>query len=61
MKKILFILLVTGTIGAIAQQNDALLKACSIGNLAEVKSLVEKGADVNYSGATGTPVSVALF
>jgi len=61
MKKMLFLFFTLVCIVANAQQNDDLLKACSTGNLSEVKSLVEKGADVNYSGATGTPITVSLF
>jgi ankyrin repeat protein len=61
MKQILLVFLTMVYFGAIAQQNDELLKVCTAGNLAEVKTWVEKGADVNYSGATGTPLSCSIF
>ncbi len=61
MKKIFFLIFSLGCFIANAQQNDELIKACTAGNLTEVKSLVEKGADVNYAGATGNPLSVSLF
>jgi ankyrin repeat protein len=61
MKKILLMFLTLGSFIASAQQNDDLIKACATGNLAEVKSLVEKGANVNYDGATGNPLSVSVF
>jgi uncharacterized protein len=61
MKTILMLLFALGYLTVNAQQNDELLKACSTGNLADVKALVEKGANVNYDGATGNPLSVSIF
>ena len=55
MKKLLILSFILLNFAAIADQNDDLIKACLAGNLAEVKSLVEKGADVNYANASGTP------
>ena len=46
----------------LAQDNDALIAACSAGNLANVKTNVEGGANVNYKNAGGaTPVSAAYM
>lgn len=45
-----------------AQDNEGLNKASLAGNIAEVKKLVEGGADVNYKNAAGqTPLSLAYF
>jgi ankyrin repeat protein len=46
---------------ASADQNADLIKACGAGNLADVKALVEKGADVNYNNGTGTPLTYSLM
>jgi uncharacterized protein len=61
MQKIIFLIILMVVISsnmATAQDNDALIKACATGNIAEVKSLVEKGADVNYKNAT---LTTAIF
>jgi ankyrin repeat protein len=45
-----------------AQDNDALIAACTAGNLASIKTNVESGANVNYKNAAGaTPVSAACL
>jgi ankyrin repeat protein len=61
MKKKLFLLFASICFGAIthAQSNDDLVKACKSGNLAEVKSLIDKGADVNYGD--GAVISASIF
>jgi ankyrin repeat protein len=42
----------------LAQDNDALIAACGAGNLANVKTIVESGASINYKNAGGaTPIS----
>ena len=47
---------------AIAQDTDALIKACLQGDLATVKKNVEGGANVNYKNVEGhTPLSVSFF
>jgi ankyrin repeat protein len=61
MKKLFVLGLALIYFTAKADLNADLLKACSAGNLAEVKSLVDKGADVNYAGATATPISSSLM
>lgn len=62
MKKILVaVCFVLVYFAARADQNEDLIKACMAGNLAEVKSLVEKGADVNYSNGSGTPLTYSLM
>jgi ankyrin repeat protein len=59
MKKTLFLLFASVCFGANAQSNDDLVKACKSGNLAEVKSLVDNGADVNYGD--GAALSASIF
>ena len=45
-----------------AQDNDALVKACTAGDLPGVKTNVEGGANVNYKNAGGaTPISSAYM
>jgi ankyrin repeat protein len=45
-----------------AQDNDALIAACTAGNLTSVKTNIEGGANVNYKNAAGaTPVSAACL
>jgi ankyrin repeat protein len=57
MKKLLALLFACACLNVYA--NDDLIKACMAGNLAEVKALVEKGADVNYSNASGVPLTAS--
>jgi ankyrin repeat protein len=45
-----------------AQDNEAVIKACTTGDLAGVKKNIEGGADVNYKNAGGaTPISSAYL
>ncbi len=59
MKKLLVLLFALGCFAVNVQANDDLVKACKAGNLAEVKALVEKGADVNYGD--GAAISASIF
>jgi ankyrin repeat protein len=62
MKKLLVALcFVLIYFAARADQNEDLIKACMTGNLAEVQSLVAKGADVNFNNGTGTPLTYSLM
>jgi ankyrin repeat protein len=61
MKKILTLCFVLLNFSVIADQNDDLIKACLAGNITEVKSLVEKGANVNYANASGTAIQASLM
>ena len=59
MKKSFLFLFALGCLAVSAQSNDDLVKACKTGNLAEVKALVDKGADVNYGD--GAVISASIF
>jgi ankyrin repeat protein len=63
MKKlILLVSVLTSFFVSNAQTNDDLVKACMAGDLATVKSLVEKGADVNATSSTGAyPIESGLL
>jgi ankyrin repeat protein len=56
-----FALLLLG-VPLLAQDNDALITACTAGNLASVKTNIEGGGNVNYKNAAGaTPISAAYL
>jgi ankyrin repeat protein len=63
MKKLaLFIFALATTTIAFAQTNDDLVKACQQSDIATVKALVEKGADVNAKNSAGAyPIESGLF
>jgi hypothetical protein len=62
MKTLLTVVLLFSGTYLIAQDNDALIAACTAGNLATVKMNIEGGANVNYKNPAGaTPVSAAYL
>ena len=62
MKALLTTALLFFTLYSFAQDNDALIKACSAGDLTGVKTNVDGGANVNFKNAGGaTPVSSAFM
>jgi ankyrin repeat protein len=62
MKILLTFALLLFGVQLMAQDNDALIAACTAGNLASVKTSVESGANVNYKNAAGaTPISAAYL
>jgi ankyrin repeat protein len=62
MKTLTLIALLSISPHLFAQDNDALIKACSAGDLTGVKASVEGGANVNFKNAAGaTPVSSAYM
>jgi ankyrin repeat protein len=62
MKTLLTVALLFFGAHLMAQDNDALIVACTAGNLATVKTSVEGGANVNYKNAAGaTPISAAFL
>lgn len=62
MKSLITISFLLLSMCLIAQDNDALIKACTAGDLASVKTNVEGGANVNHKNAGGaTPISSAYM
>ncbi|HQQ97876.1 MAG TPA: ankyrin repeat domain-containing protein [Cyclobacteriaceae bacterium] len=62
IKKPWLLVLVLLSVQVLAQNNDELIKASLAGDVDKVKSLVEAGANVNYTDANGnTPVGVAYL
>jgi ankyrin repeat protein len=62
MKPLIVCLFVLISFGAIAQDGNAMISACMMGDLAAVKDHVEKGGDVNFKNATGqTPLASSFF
>jgi ankyrin repeat protein len=62
MKTVTTVCILFFGIHLLAQDNDALITACTAGNLASVKTSVEGGANINYKSAAGaTPISAAYL
>jgi ankyrin repeat protein len=62
MKPLITIALLFVSLKLLAQDNDALIKACGAGDLSTVKTTVESGGNVNYKNTAGaTPLSSAMM
>jgi len=62
MKTLTILVFFYSVCGALAQDNDALIKACGTGDLASVKKNIDGGANVNFKNAGGaTPISSAFM